>query len=61
MEIDIDRIGSVRNVRVKKSIQPGAGGLDEAAINAVRSVKFKPGKSKGKAVDTTVIMPVEFR
>jgi len=42
-------------------VQPGPGGLDEAAIEAVRKVRFQPGKSSGNPVDTTVIVPIEFK
>lgn len=60
LEVDIYRDGTLGNIRVKKSLLPGKGGLDEAAIEAVKKWKFQPGKSGGKPVDTTVIIPVEF-
>ncbi len=61
LEVEVYRDGSVRNIVVKKSIQAGPGGLDEAAITAVRAVRFQPGKSGGNPVDTKVILPVEFK
>jgi periplasmic protein TonB len=60
LEVDVYKDGSVGNVSVKKSLMSGPGGLDEAAINTVRKWKFQPGKSGGKAIDTTVIIPIEF-
>ncbi len=60
LEVDVYRDGSIGKINVKRSLLPGPGGLDEAAINAVKKWKFQPGKSGGKAVDTTVIIPVEF-
>ena len=60
LEVDVYRDGSVGNIVVKKSLLAGTGGTDEAAINAVKKWKFQPGKSGGKAVDTTVIIPIEF-
>ncbi len=61
LEVDVFKDGSVGAIRVVRSVQPGPGGLDEAAINAVRAVRFQPGRSSGNPVDTTVIVPVEFK
>lgn len=61
LEAEIFWDGSIGEIRVKRSVQAGPGGLDEAAIKAVRAVTFEPGKADGKAVDTLVIIPVEFR
>ena len=58
LEAEVLKDGSVRNIRVRRGI---GGGLDEAAIEAVRKVKFQPGKSSGQPVDCLVIIPVEFR
>ena len=58
LEVEVLRDGSVRNINVKRSVP---GGLDEAAIAAVRKVKFQPGRSSGQAVDCLVIIPVEFK
>lgn len=61
LEVEVYRDGSIGEIRVRRSLQPGPGGLDEAAIKAVRKVKFQPGKSSGQAVDTMVIIPIEFK
>jgi protein TonB len=61
LEVDVYCDGSVGNIKVLRSVISGAGGLDEAASDAVRKIKFIPGKSAGKPVDTHVIIPVEFR
>jgi len=61
LEVDVYKDGTVGNIRVVRSVQPGPGGLDEAAIEAVRKVRFQPGKSSGNPVDTTVIVPIEFK
>jgi TonB family protein len=58
LEVEVLKDGSVRNIEVKRSIP---GGLDEAAIAAVRKVKFQPGRSSGQPVDCLVIIPVEFK
>lgn len=61
LEVNVYKDGSVGDIKVKRSIQAGPGGLDEAAIAAVRATRFQPGKSGGVPVDTTVIVPVEFK
>jgi TonB family protein len=43
-----------------KSLMSGPGGLDEAAITTIKKWKFQPGKSGGKPIDTSVIIPIEF-
>lgn len=61
LEVEVYKDGSIGNIRVQRSLQSGPGGLDEAAINAVKKVRFQPGKSSGQPVDTTVIIPIEFK
>jgi len=58
LEVEVLKDGSVRNITVKRSVP---GGLDEAAIAAVRKVRFQPGRSSGQPVDCLVIIPVEFK
>jgi len=57
LEVEVFKDGSVGQINVKRSVT----GLDQAAIDALKKVKFKPGKLSGKAVNTTVIIPIEFR
>ena len=57
LEVEVLKDGSVRNIRVKRSVP---GGLDEAAMDAVRKTKFQPGRSSGQPVDVLLIIPVEF-
>jgi len=57
LEVEVYDDGRIGEIRVKRSVQ----GLDESAIEAVRKVKFKPGKAGGKPVNTMVIIPIEFR
>ncbi|RPI66437.1 MAG: energy transducer TonB [Ignavibacteriales bacterium] len=54
----VDESGNVTKAEVLKGL--GAG-LDEAAINAVKQTKFKPGKQRGKAVKVQVAIPIIFR
>ncbi|PKN73599.1 MAG: hypothetical protein CVU50_02470 [Candidatus Cloacimonetes bacterium HGW-Cloacimonetes-3] len=58
LEVEVLKDGSIRNIIVKRSVP---GGLDDAAIAAVRKVKFQPGRSSGQPVDCLVIIPVEFK
>ncbi len=54
----VDENGNVTKTEVIKGI--GAG-CDEAAANAVKSTKFKPGKQRGKSVKVQVSVPVIFK
>lgn len=46
----------------KADIIKGLGaGLDEAALNAVKQTKFKPGKQRGKPVKVQVSIPIVFK
>lgn len=58
LEVEVLKDGSVRGIEVKRKV---GGGLDEAAIDAVRKVRFQPGRSSGQPVDCLVIIPVEFK
>ncbi len=57
LEVEVLKDGSVRKIHVKRSVP---GGLDEAAVEAVRKIKFQPGRSSGHPVDVLLIIPVEF-
>ncbi len=58
LEVEILKDGTVRDIHVRRSVP---GGLDQAAIDAVRKVKFQPGRSGGKPIDVLLIVPVEFK
>jgi len=53
----INKNGDVVDATVIKGL--GAG-LDEEALNAVRSTKFIPGKQRGKPVNVKMTIPVKF-
>lgn len=60
VEAVIDREGNVVKAKVLRS--PGAHfGFDQAAINAVKQWKFKPGTQNGKAVDVIFTLTVIFK
>lgn len=54
----IDEAGTVTDLKIIKGI--GAG-CDEAAIDAVKKAKFKPGIQGGKTVNVQVLIPLEFK
>lgn len=54
----VDEQGLVMKAQVAKGI--GAG-CDEAALEAVKQTKFKPGKQRGKPVKVQVHIPVVFK
>ena len=58
LEVEVLKDGSVRGIEVKRKV---GGGLDEAAIAAVKKVRFQPGRSSGQPVDCQVIISVEFK
>ena len=54
----IDEQGNVINPVVLKGI---GGGCDEAALEAVKKAKFKPGKQRGRPVRVQYSIPIVFR
>jgi TonB family protein len=55
----VDETGKVVDTRIKESI--GKAGLDEAAIGAIRSVKWHPAYLKGEAVEAWLAVPIQFK
>ncbi len=56
LNVEVYKDGSIGNITVQRSVT----GLDDAAIDAVRKIRFQPGKCDNQPVDTTVIIPVKF-
>lgn len=54
----VNEQGDVTKAEIIKGL--GAG-LDEAALNAVKQTKFKPGKQRGKPVKVQVSIPIVFK
>lgn len=54
----IDENGTVAKLEVVKGLR---GGCDEAALNAVSRIKFKPGKQRGSPVKCIIHIPVKFK
>ncbi len=60
LSVEIKKDGTVGDVEVVKSVYPGKGGLDEAAIKAVKKWKFEPAKSAGEPITVWVNIPLTF-
>ena len=60
MQLEILTNGNIGAVDVSKSVLPGQGGLDEAAIEYARKLKFEPAMTNGKPIAVWVTFPVNF-
>lgn len=58
LHVDVAADGTATNVDFAH--RSGSAELDRAAMNAVRKWHFTPAKRNGKAVDSSVTVPVEF-
>jgi protein TonB len=56
-QVDVD--GSVVRTKVVKSLGPN--GCDEAAVNAIKSVDWKPAKQRDRPVKVWIAVPVDFK
>lgn len=54
----INESGNVDNIKVLKSVP---GGCDDAAVKAVKSVKFSPGKNGGAPVKVKLSLCITFK
>lgn len=60
LDVEVLFTGNVGEINVINSIIPGEGGLDEAAIEAIKQWRFKPAEYKGKPVSVRITFPVTF-
>jgi TonB family protein len=58
VEAALDAAGRVTNARV---VQPLTPDLDQAAVNAVRASRFRPGMRNGEPVPVTITMTMRFK
>ncbi len=58
LEVEFAVAGDVRVVRVVRGL---GHGLDEAAMRAVQSIRFKPALRNGQPVDTRTTLKIVFR
>lgn len=59
VHVQIDENGKVVNTRILQSL--GNNGCDEAAVAAIKSVRWKPAKQRDRAVKVWVAIPVVFK
>ncbi len=59
VQVFVDERGRVKDTVILKGI-PNTG-LDEAATEAIRSVRFRPAKQRERAVGVWISIPVNFR
>ena len=59
VQVFVDERGRVKETLILKGI-PNTG-LDEAASNAIRGVRFRPAKQRERAVGVWISIPVNFR
>jgi len=56
--IYVSETGKVDDVKVIKSL---GGGCDEAAVNAIKAMKFSPGKNGGAPVKVKMSLAITFK
>jgi len=59
VHVQIDENGAVCNTKILVSL--GNNGCDEAAVDAIRSVKWKPAMQRDRPVKVWVAIPVVFK
>ena len=59
VQVRISESGEVTETRVLRSL--GHSGVDEAAVEAIKSVKWEPARNQGKPVAARVAIPVTFK
>ena len=59
VQVLIDKNGTVREVQVLKSM--GLDECDQAAIQAIQAVQWKPAKQRDKTVAVWVTIPISFK
>ena len=59
VQVFVDEKGRVKDTVILKGI-PNTG-LDEAATEAIRKVRFRPAKQRERAVGVWISIPVNFR
>ncbi len=60
LRVEIYEDGTVGEVVVVRSLMPGPGGLDEAAVNAVKKFEYTPAKFQGEPVAVWLEFALNF-
>jgi TonB family protein len=54
----VDTAGCVKNLEVKEGVRSD---LDEAAVKALEESKWIPAQKDGRPVESSIIVPIQFR
>lgn len=57
--VQIDENGVVKRTRIARSLDPS--GCDDAAVNAITSVRWNPAYLRGRPVAVWVAIPIQFK
>lgn len=57
VEFTVDTDGEARNIVVSKSLHPLC---DSAAVDAIRTVRFRPGTYRGQPIPVRMSLPIRF-
>lgn len=60
LEVQVLNDGTVGDIKVMKSLLSKEGGLDEVAVNAVKTWIFKPALKNNQPVESKVTIPIPF-
>ena len=55
----VDSDGNAKNIKVQESVPEGV--FDDAAITCISGTRFEPAKYKGRPVEMSVVMPIDFQ
>ena len=61
LEVEVLPTGRVGEVKVIRGVQSGSGGIDEAAVSALKSAHFSPARKAGYPVQTAIQISVKFK
>lgn len=58
--VEVLESGAVGSVRIRKSLDAGAGGLDEIALKAVKKWKYQPALKDSLPVRAEIVQAIDF-
>lgn len=61
LQLGISETGEIEHVRVLRGIHDGQYGFEQAAIEAVKRVRWQPAKRDGKPIGFAFELPIEFK
>ena len=61
VDIEVLSDGTIGAIEIVRSLLPGPGGADEAAVNAVKQWEIQPAKSGGSPVSVWIRQSIQFQ